>query len=148
MKNKLSLTVALGCTLAGTWAFAADETQFPSKSRTLTVPRPVECKEWKAPLPDKQVGVQFPADLRGVQRGDAAILVRIGTDGSYLQLVDGLESHDGLMRAAEESVKQWTFKPAVCNGREIVADARVDFQFRSEGAITFGTSMGKAFVPR
>ena len=148
MKNKLNLALALGCTLASAWVVAADETQFPSKSRTLTVPRPVECKDWKAPLPATQVGVTFPADLRGVQRGDAAILVRIGTDGSYLQLVDGLESHEGLIKAAEESVKQWTFKPAVCNGREIVADARVDFQFKSEGAITYGTSMGKAFGSR
>jgi hypothetical protein len=138
MKSRLvNLVVAASVGVAGL-AIAADETRFPAKSRTLTTPRPAECREWKAPLPQKQVNVEFPAELRGVLRADAALLVRIGTDGSYLQLIDGLESHEGLIKVAEESVRQWTFKPAVCNGREIVADARLDFQFKSEGAVTYG----------
>jgi hypothetical protein len=143
MKSRLVNVVIAACVGMSGLAIAADETRFPSKSRTLTSPRPAECREWKAPLPQKQVDVEFPVELRGVQRGDAAILVRIGTDGSYLQLIDGLESHEGLIKAAEESVKQWTFKPALCNGREIVADARLDFLFKSEGAVTQSYGMDR-----
>jgi hypothetical protein len=148
MKKQIGLAVMMVCIVMSALAYAAEETRFPSKSRTLTAPRPAECKQWTPPKPTTQVDVEFPSDLRGVLRGDAALLVRIGTDGAYLQLVDGLESHPGFIKAAEESVRQWKFSPAVCNGREIVADARVDFQFRSEGAITYGSSSGKAFGVR
>jgi hypothetical protein len=143
MKSRLVNVAIAACAGISGLAIAADETRFPAKSRTLATPRPAECREWKAPLPQKQVDVEFPVELRGVQRGDAAILVRIGTDGSYLQLIDGLESHEGLIKAAEESVKQWTFKPALCNGREIVADARLDFLFKSEGTVTHGYGMDR-----
>ncbi len=148
MNLRLFSCAVIGLAAASAMAIAADETRFPAKSRTLTAPRPAECKDWKAPLPVKQVNVQFPVELRGVLRGDSAILVRIGTDGNYLQLIDGIESHEGLIQAADESVKQWTFKPAVCNGREVVADARLDFQFRSEGTITYGAREGRTVGSR
>jgi hypothetical protein len=141
---KTAIKLALGAAgLAVAFAGAsANETHFPSKSRTLTVKQPAECKQWRAPQPVQQAGVEFPADLRGTLKGDAALLVRIGTDGRYIALLDGIESHPGLMKAADDSVREWTFSPAICNGQPMAADARVDFEFRSEGAITYRPSSG------
>jgi outer membrane biosynthesis protein TonB len=67
------------------------------------------------------------------------LLLRIGADGSYQGLLDFVASDDAFARAAEKAVKQWTFAPAQCNGAAIASDARVDFTFRREGAITYKT---------
>jgi hypothetical protein len=140
-----TLMLAYATILAG--GALANETHFPSKGRTLTVKQPAECKQWRAPRPERQTNVEFPSDLKGTLKGDAALLVRIGADGRFVQVIDGIESHAGFMKAAEESVKEWTFTPALCNGQAISADARVDFEFRSEGAITYRAD-GSAFVRR
>jgi Gram-negative bacterial TonB protein C-terminal len=118
-------------------AFAA-ETIFPKKSRTLTVKPPAECREWVAPLPLKQTAVEFPDDGKGL-KGNVALLVRIGPDGGYQGLIDYLADDDAFVRAAEKSVKDWTFTPAQCNGAAVASDARVEFEFRREGGITYKT---------
>jgi hypothetical protein len=147
MKKVTIATLLLaGAGFAASASFA-NETHFPSKGRTLTVKQPAECKQWRAPRPLQQTNVEFPSDLKGTLKGDAALLVRIGADGRYIQMLDGIESHSGFMKAAEDSVKDWTFTPALCNGQPITADARVDFEFRSEGTITYRAD-GSAFVRR
>ncbi len=122
-----------------TTAFAA-ENIFPKRNRTLLVKQPAECTQWSAPLPQSQTRADYPDDARGLQ-GDAALLLRIGADGSYQGLIDFLASDDAYVRAAEKAVKQWTFVPAQCNGAAIASDARVDFVFRREGAITYKTGV-------
>jgi hypothetical protein len=119
-------------------ALAANETVFPKKSRTLAIKKPVECNQWVAPLPDKQARAEFPSESNSI-KGEAALLVRIGSDGSYQGLVDFIASEDAFVRAAEKSLKEWTFTPAQCNGAPMAAEARVDFEFRKEGSITYKT---------
>ena len=119
---------------------AADQTVFPKKSKTLTVKKPDECKQWAAPLPDKQTQAEFPSESAAL-KGDAALLVRIGSDGSYQGLIDFAASDDAFVRAAEKSVKEWTFTPAQCNGAAVASDARLDFQFKKEGSITYKTGV-------
>jgi hypothetical protein len=121
--------------LVNTASFAA-ETVFPKKNRTLVVKQPDECKQWKAPLPNTQTKVEFPEDGKGL-KGNAALLVRISADGTYQGLIDYLADDDAYVRAAEKSVKEWTFTPAQCNGAPVASDARVDFEFRREGGITY-----------
>jgi outer membrane biosynthesis protein TonB len=117
---------------------AANETVFPKKNRTLTVKKPAECNQWSAPVPDKQARAEYPTESNAL-KGEAALLVRIGSDGSYQGLIDFVASEDAFVRAAEKSLKEWTFTPAQCNGAAIAADARVDFEFRKEGSITYKT---------
>jgi Gram-negative bacterial TonB protein C-terminal len=124
-------------------AFAATETVFPKSAKILRVVPPPQCKEWKAPQPDRRTNVAFPEDAKGI-KGDAALLVRISANGEYVGVSDYIGSDDAYIKAAEESVKQWTFKPALCNGEPIVSDARVDFEFRREGTITYGSGSGSA----
>ncbi|TAG04679.1 MAG: hypothetical protein EAZ43_04135 [Betaproteobacteria bacterium] len=119
-------------------AAIAAENIFPKRSRTLLVKQPVECTQWAAPLPATQSRAEYPDDARGLH-GDAALLLRIGADGSYQGLLDFVASDEAYVRAAEKAVKQWTFVPAQCNGTAIASDARVDFTFRREGAITYKT---------
>jgi outer membrane biosynthesis protein TonB len=135
MKKQLGFIALVMISAVAAQAFAA-ETKFPSKTRTLTAIVPPECTEWTPPLPDKQVGAEYPDELKG-ERGTAGLLVRISADGQFVGVVDSLATNDAFTRAAEESVKQWTFKAAKCNGRHVTADARVDFNFRSEGAISY-----------
>jgi hypothetical protein len=132
------------CALVVSVSHAGTETVFPKASRTLKVVVPPQCKEWTAPLPDQRTNVAFPEDGRGL-KGDAALLVRIGAKGEYLGMSDYLASDDAYMRAAESAVKDWTFKPAICNGDAIASDARIDFEFRREGGITYssGSSLGR-----
>ncbi len=137
MKKQLGFLAAVVVSAVSVQAFAA-ETKFPSKTRTLTAVVPPECTQWTPPMPDKQVGAEYPDELKG-ERGTAGLLVRIDADGKYIGVVDSLSSNDAFTRAAEASVKQWTFTAAKCNGRHVTADARVDFNFRSEGAISYKT---------
>jgi hypothetical protein len=124
-------------------SIAATETVFPKSSRILRVMQPPECKQWQAPLPDRRTNIAFPEDAKGL-KGDAALLVRIGANGEYLGVSDYLGSEDVYVKAAEAAVKDWTFKPARCNGTAVVSDARVDFEFRREGTITYGSGSGSA----
>jgi hypothetical protein len=119
-------------------AFAANETVFPKKNKTLAVTRPPECTQWVPPLPDKQARAEFPSESNSL-KGDAALLVRIGSDGSYQGVIDFIASDDAFVRAAEKSMKEWTFTPAKCNGNVAASDARIDFEFRKEGSITYKT---------
>ncbi len=132
------------CAMLVPAAHAGTETVFPKNTRILKVVPPPQCKEFKAPLPDRRTNVAFPDEARGL-KGDAALLVRIGANGEYLGVSDYLASDDAYMRAAEAAVKDWTFKPAICNGEAIASDARVDFEFRREGGITYssGGSLGR-----
>jgi hypothetical protein len=133
-------SIAIACAVAtlAPIANAGTETIFPKPHRTLKVVQPPQCKEWKAPLPDRQTNVAFPDDARGI-KGDAALLVRIGVNGEYLGVSDYVGSDDAYVKAAETAVKDWTFKPALCNGEAIASDARVDFDFRREGGIEYKT---------
>jgi outer membrane biosynthesis protein TonB len=139
MKNfQLKCLLAIVASAVVVPAFAANETVFPKKSRTLAVKRPAECNQWVAPLPDKQARAEFPNEASSL-KGEASLLVRIGSDGSYQGLVDFITTEDVFVRSAEKSLKEWTFTPAQCNGAAIASEARVDFTFRKEGSITFKT---------
>ncbi len=137
MNKRFQGALAWMLVLAGSSTYAA-ETQFPSKSRTLTVPVPAQCRQWTPPKPIDRENVNYPSDARS-QNGDAALLVRIAVDGAYKGVVDSLSSEESFLREAEASVEKWTFSPAICNGEPMEAQARVDFVFKREGAIAYKT---------
>lgn len=115
---------------------ANTETVFPRANRILKPIVPAECREWTAPLPDRKTNVEYPQEAPGI-RGSAALLVKIGKAGEYLGLVDFIASDDAYVKAADSAMKSWTFRPARCNGDEIASEARVDFEFRREGGVSF-----------
>jgi hypothetical protein len=127
--------------LISSLANASTETVFPRANRILKPVVPAECKEWTAPLPDRKTNVEYPTEAPGL-KGSAALLVRIGKSGEYLGVTDFIADHDAYVRAAATSMKDWTFKPAVCNGESMASEARVDFEFRREGGITYGSDTG------
>jgi TonB family protein len=114
------------------------QTNFPSANRTLSTPRPAACQEWKAPVPERRVNVDFPSDAKGL-KGDAALLVRIDAEGRFVGVVDATASEEQFAQAAEDSVKKWSFQPARCNGVAIAADSRIDFKFKRDEGITYKT---------
>jgi outer membrane biosynthesis protein TonB len=115
---------------------ANTETVFPRANRILKPVVPAECREWRAPLPDRKTNVDYPQEAPGI-RGSAALLVKIGKAGEYLGVVDFIASDDAYVKAADNAMKAWTFRPALCNGDEIASEARVDFEFRREGGVSF-----------
>ncbi|MGL4231637.1 MAG: energy transducer TonB [Casimicrobium sp.] len=127
---------------SSTVAVANTETVFPKANRILRAVVPPQCKDWVAPKPDRRTNVIFPQDAQGI-KGDAALLLRIGANGEYQGVADFLASDEAYAKAAEEAVKEWTFSPALCNGQPMASEARVDFEFRREGGITYGS--GSAF---
>jgi outer membrane biosynthesis protein TonB len=139
--SRSTLTIALVCmgsAIAASPIVANTETVFPRANRILKPVVPAECREWRAPLPDRKTNVDYPQDAPGI-RGSAALLVKIGKAGEYLGVVDFIASDDSYMKAADTAMKAWTFRPALCNGDEIASEARVDFEFRREGGVSFQT---------
>ena len=61
-------------------AAAADETNFPSRYRTLQSTAPTTCNEWVGPLPERRVKVDVPGEVRGVN-GSAALTINIDQSG-------------------------------------------------------------------
>jgi hypothetical protein len=145
MQIKRITTVVVAPLVAGaivsSLAMASTETVFPRANRILKPVVPKECNEWTAPLPDRKTNVEYPTDAPGL-KGSAALLVRIGKAGEYLGVTDFIADDDAYVRAADTAMKDWTFKPALCNGEMTASEARVDFEFRREGGITYGSGAG------
>jgi outer membrane biosynthesis protein TonB len=132
---------ALGLALlsVSSGASANTETIFPKAAKILKPIVPEHCREWNSPAPVEKKDVDYPAEARGLT-GEAALLVKIGANGEYLGVSDFLATDDLYAKAAENSVQNWTFRPARCNGDAIASEARVDFRFRREGGVTYPAS--------
>ncbi len=138
MKLRSAVFLIAGALVAATNANANTETIFPKAAKILKPIVPEQCREWTSPAPVTKTDVVFPKDASGIT-GEAALLLKIGAAGEYLGVADFLATDDAYARAAEDAVKNWTFKPAVCNGEAMISEARVDFKFRREGGITYPT---------
>ena len=120
------------CTVA-----AADETNFPSRYRTLQSSAPGGCKDWTAPLPERRVNVDVPSEVRGLA-GTAALTIKIDQSGRYDGLVEALANDAAFVRAAKDSLQYWTFVPARCDGVAVATEAKIYFNFRHESFVGYG----------
>ena len=115
---------------------AADETNFPSRYRTLETTAPAECRDWVAPLPERRVKVTLPNSSKRTQ-GSAQLTITISPDGKFAGLVDAITNDEVFVRAATDSLEDWSFVPARCNGVAVATQAKVFFNFRHEPFLSF-----------
>ncbi len=135
MKRVLILLGTLFLSTVGGIA-AADETNFPSRYRTLETIAPAECRDWVAPLPERRVKVTLPSSSRR-QEGSAQLTITISPDGQFGGLVEALTNDEVFVRAATDSLQDWSFSPARCNGVAVATQAKVFFNFRHEPFLSF-----------
>ena len=123
------------------WSFcsvvSADETNFPSRFRTLQTSAPSSCKDWTAPLPERRVKVDVPGAVRG-REGTAALTIKIDQSGRYDGLVEALANDAAFVSAAEDSLQYWSFVPARCDGVAVATQAKIYFNFRHESFVGYG----------
>jgi hypothetical protein len=115
---------------------AADETNFPSRYRTLETIAPAECRDWVAPLPERRVKVALPVSSKRAQ-GSAQLTITINPDGQFGGLVEAVTNDEVFVRAATDSLQDWSFTPARCNGVAVATQAKVFFNFRHEPFLSF-----------
>jgi hypothetical protein len=115
---------------------AADETNFPSRYRTLETIAPAECRDWVAPLPERRVKVMLPVSSKRAQ-GSAQLTITINPDGQFGGLVEAVTNDEVFVRAATDSLQDWSFTPARCNGVAVATQAKVFFNFRHEPFLSF-----------
>ena len=115
---------------------AADETNFPSRYRTLETIAPAECRDWVAPLPERRVNVTLPSSAKRTQ-GSAQLTFTINPDGKFGGLVEAITNDEVFVRVAIESLQYWSFVPARCNGVAVATQAKVFFNFRHEPFVSF-----------
>ncbi len=135
MKRVLALLGTL-CFATASGVSAADETNFPSRYRTLETTAPAECREWVAPLPERRVKVTLPSGSRRAQ-GSAQLTITINPDGQFGGLVDALTNDEVFVQAATDSLQYWSFVPARCNGVAVATQAKLFFNFRHEPFLSF-----------
>ncbi len=115
---------------------SADETNFPSRYRTLATTAPAECRDWVAPLPERRVKVTLPREARRLE-GSASLTISISPTGQFDGLVEAVTNEAAFVRAATDSLQYWSFTPALCNGVAVATQAKVFFNFRNESFVSF-----------
>ena len=116
---------------------SADETNFPSRARTLQSTAPAGCSNWTAPLPERRVKVDVPGEVRG-RAGTAALTISIDQSGRYAGVIEALANDAAFVRAAKDSLQYWTFVPARCDGVAVATEAKIYFNFRHESFVGYG----------
>lgn len=116
---------------------SADETNFPSRHRTLETVAPANCRDWVAPLPERRVNVTLPREARNLE-GSAQLTISIGSTGEFGGLVEAVTNEAAFVRAAVDSLRYWSFVPARCNGVAVATQSKVFFNFRNESFVTYG----------
>ena len=117
---------------------AADETNFPSRYRTLETVAPANCIDWVAPLPVRRANVTLPREARNIE-GSANLTISISPTGQFDGLVEAIANHPALVRAATDSLQYWSFIPARCNGVAVATQSKVFFNFRNDTFLSFVT---------
>ena len=120
---------------------AADETIFPSRSRTLQTIAPLNCSEWSAPLPERRAKVDLPRESRQLE-GSAVLTINIDQAGQFAGVVEALTNQAVFVQAAKESLQYWSFVPALCDGVAVSTQAKIYFNFRNEGFVNYASGRG------
>ncbi len=120
---------------------AADETIFPSRQRTLQSTAPTNCNEWSAPLPERRTKLDLPRESRRLE-GSAVLTINIDQNGKFDGVVEALTNHAAFVQAARESLQYWSFIPALCNGVAVPTQAKIYFNFRNEGFVSYTAERG------
>ncbi len=120
---------------------SADETFFPSRYRTLQSTAPSNCNEWSAPLPERRVKVDLPRESRRLE-GSAVLTISIDQAGKFDGVVEALTNEAVFVQAAKDSLQYWSFVPAQCNGVAVPTQAKIYFNFRNEGFVSYKSGSG------
>jgi hypothetical protein len=136
--KRLFLLLSSLLVIAASGVAHADETNFPSRYRTLETMAPAHCGDWVAPLPLRRVKVTLPKSASR-EVGSAQLTITINPDGSYGGLVEALTNEEVFVRAATDSLQDWSFTPARCNGVAVAVQAKVFFNFRHESFVSFAS---------
>ena len=121
-----------------------ETTPVPSESPVSTGPAarerpapervaPVEPRERPAE-PIDPLQPEYPAAaLRAGEEGTVLLRVDVGVDGkpTNVQVVERSGSHE-LDRAAERAVRDWSFQPAMRDGKAVASTVQVPVHFRAE----------------
>jgi TonB family protein len=120
-RQTLALGVALLSPLAGWAQFGADELRTANASLQII----------------QTVAVRFPPELkqRGVDRGEARVMILVDTDGQLLDSLVTAYTHARFAKEALETLHQWRFVPARRRGQPVPARTEVRFVFRLEGQV-------------
>ena len=121
---------------------AADETIFPSRQRTLQSTAPTNCNEWSAPLPERRTKLDLPRESRRLE-GSAVLTINIDQTGKFDGVVEALTNQAAFVQAAKESLQYWSFIPAMCDGVAVPTQAKIYFNFRNEGFVSYATERGQ-----
>jgi outer membrane biosynthesis protein TonB len=137
--KRLSILFCATMLCVATGIASADETNFPSRTRTLETSAPAGCNDWVAPLPERRVKVTLP---NGAKRydGSANLTINISQDGQFGGLVEAITNDEVFVQAATESLRYWSFVPARCNGVPVATQAKVFFNFRQESFVSYATA--------
>lgn len=120
---------------------AADETVFPPRQRTLQSIAPSNCNEWSAPVPERCAKVDLPRESRQLE-GSAVLTINIDQAGQFAGVVDALTNEAVFVQAAKDSLRFWSFVPALCNGVAVSTQAKIYFNFRNEGFVGYAYGRG------
>lgn len=120
---------------------SADETFFPSRYLTLQSTAPANCNEWSAPLPERRVKVDLPRESRRLE-GSAVLTINIDHSGKFDGVVEALTNQAAFVQAAKESLQYWSFIPAHCNGVAVSTQAKIYFNFRNGGVVSYESGSG------
>ena len=71
------------------------------------------------------------------------LTINIDQNGKFDGVVEALTNHAAFVQAARESLQYWSFIPALCNGVAVPTQAKIYFNFRNEGFVSYTAERGQ-----
>jgi TonB family protein len=108
--------------------------QSPDPARFAVPEQSIEietCKDEQQPKPVSTPEPSYSEEARSKHHEASLVLhALIAADGSVLDAQVLNPTGDGLDISARDTVRRWTFKPATCAGRPVMAEMMVEVEFR------------------
>ena len=94
-----------------------------------------DCKQVGAPEQISSVGLRPPPEFwKTHKEGDVTLEIHVDAQGSVSRVHVLRTSGPDYTAVAVESVKQWQYRPAMCDGRPVPIDVTVSVRFTAEEA--------------
>jgi TonB family protein len=98
-----------------------------------TVSKDSECDEITHPEVIQKVNPKYPEEARKAMIMGIVIVETVINEKGTVDAIEVVESPDELLsEAAVEAIRQWTFEPALCDGRPVGVYYNVTLKFRLE----------------
>ena len=90
------------------------------KDKLKTVSKDSECDEITHPVAIEKVNPKYPEEARKAKIMGNVIVETVINEKGTVDDIEVIESPDELLsEAAIEAIRQWTFEPALCDGRPV-----------------------------